>query len=497
MQMQFHKTVLPCLHRLKSEILSQEQTQELRLVEDMPDIGTVLGAWGQPLIRGKNWGSGSMELSCGVMVWAMYHPEGGGEPQMVEAWLPFQFRWDLPDTDRDGVMQVSCLVRSVDARVTSARKLLLRATLEVLGEAWVPQETEIPTPDTLPPDIRLLEINYPVLLPREAGEKAFALDEELTLPASAPKLQKLLRFSLQPELTDQKVMGDKVVFRGGALLHILYWSQEGSLAAWDFELPFSQYSELDQAYDQASAALQLALTALELDGDMEGRLRLKAGLTGQYRIQERTDLRLVEDAYSPERHLTLENETLHLPVILEEQTQTVTAQAALPGQGTQVVDLAFYPHPMRLSRKEDGAEGELSGSFQALFYDENGELRGSSPKWRSSFQVPASPNSDVTARIAPSGIPQAVTGAETTLRGDLLLDLQTMDTQGFSMVTAIEAGEQRQPDPQRPSLILQRAGKDSLWDLAKATGSTVEAIREANSLTGEPAEDRMLLIPIP
>ena len=64
------------------------------------------------------------------------------------------------------------------------------------------------------------------------------------------------------------------------------------------------------------------------------------------------------------------------------------------------------------------------------------------------------------------------------------------------MVTALEPGQPKQPDPGRPSLILRRAGEESLWDLAKMSGSTVDAIRRANGLEAEPRPDQILLIPV-
>lgn len=64
------------------------------------------------------------------------------------------------------------------------------------------------------------------------------------------------------------------------------------------------------------------------------------------------------------------------------------------------------------------------------------------------------------------------------------------------MVTGLELGEQRRLDPNRPSLILRRIGEDRLWDIAKASNSTVEAIRKANGLQEEPAPNQMLLIPV-
>ena len=196
MQLQFHKNTVSCLQKIRGDVQYQEQSQELRLPEDMADVGSVLGAWGQVLIRGKEWSNGSMNVSGGVMAWAMYLPEEGTQPQMVEAWIPFQMKWDLPQTQYDGVIRVSSLLKSVDARVTSARKLMLRACVGILAEATVPMEVQYYTPPELPQSVQLLERTYPMLLPKEAGEKAFSIEEDLALPSSAPAMAKLLRFSV-------------------------------------------------------------------------------------------------------------------------------------------------------------------------------------------------------------------------------------------------------------------------------------------------------------
>jgi hypothetical protein len=82
------------------------------------------------------------------------------------------------------------------------------------------------------------------------------------------------------------------------------------------------------------------------------------------------------------------------------------------------------------------------------------------------------------------------------MKMELPVELSTSAIQCIGMVTGLEIGQQKKQDPNRPSLILQRAGDLCLWDLAKRTGSTVEAIRRVNGLEQEPAPDQMLLIPI-
>lgn len=497
MQLQFHKTVCPCLQQVKREVQNQEQTQEVRLGEGMPDIGRVLGAWGQVLLRSKEWRSGGMSVSGGVMAWIMYMPEEGGEVRWVDTWIPFQMKWELPDTQHDGIIRAQSFLRSIDARSTSARKLMVRASIGVLGEALLPGEFAMYTPDALPEDIQVLKNTYPFCLPQEAGEKAFNLEEIMTLPGAAPGMDKLIRYALEPEILDRKVMGSKVVFRGAANLHILYLGEDGMVHSWDLELPFSQYGELEGDYDpDAAADITLAVTSLEVERDEEGNLIVKAGLTGQYVISNRSMVTVIEDAYSPKRLVSTQIEEQQIPVILEQLGHEIHPEQTVDREVSHVADVSFCPDHPRVSHSEAGMEAELPGQFSMLYYDEEGALQGMTARWEGSTGLTTGQGVQMEASVCAAGKAQAEPGSKTTLRANLLMQTTVCARQGIPMVAALELGESVEPDPDRPSLILRRVGEEKLWDIAKQTGSTVSAISEANQLSGEPEKQQILLIPI-
>ena len=54
---------------------SQEQTQQIRLADTMPDVKRIVSAWGQVIIRGKQWLGGSVQISGGVIVRVLYQGE--------------------------------------------------------------------------------------------------------------------------------------------------------------------------------------------------------------------------------------------------------------------------------------------------------------------------------------------------------------------------------------------------------------------------------------
>lgn len=498
LDIQFNKTAVPGLRTILHQTQTAEQTQEVRIPEEMPDIGRVVACWGQPVIRGKEWHGDRIGINGGVMCWVLYVPEEGGKPQSVAAWLPFQMKWEIPPTRHDGVMQVQPFLRSTDARSLSARKLMVRAGVSVAMQAMVTEDMEICTPGEMPDDIRILKKTYPMQIPQEAGEKGFQLEETFTLPGSQPKPEQLIRFELLPELTDWKLMGDKVVFRGAALLHALYRGIEGQLHTWDQELSFSQYAELEKEYgDEASVRMLPIITNLDLDLDAEGKLHLKAGLSGQYTVFGCQIIEIVEDAYSPNRSVSVQKEPLQIPALLDTQNRVMHVEQSVECEASQVLDLAFYPDVPMQMWSETGLQTQIPGVFQLLYRDLDGGLQSANAYWEENQINNTTPENQTLVTALSSGTPQAMPDANgVTMSADLMTDTDTFSGQGLSMVTELVLGDEIQPNPDRPSVILRRVGHDTLWDIAKTTGSTVEAIMTVNGLSDTPPPETMVLIPI-
>lgn len=495
MEFQFQETGCEYLRSLVCETVNTEQTQEVRLPEAMPDVGRVLAAWGQPLVRSKEWRSNAVGVSGGVMAWVLYAPEDSSGPRSLEAWLPFQLRWDLPDSQRDGILRIGCQLTGMDARSLSARKLMLRAQIGLWVEALEPAAAAMFAPEQVPGDLQLLEKTFPVTLAREAGEKTFSLDEEFPLPSDWVGPEKLIRYSLHPELTDWKLLGNKGVFRGTVLGHALVRCRDGQLRDWDFEVPFSQYGELDREYGEgAQLAVEPNVTNLEMELSENGMLRLKAGLVGQYLVYDRVPVRAVTDAYSTNREVRQEITVLRLPAVLDMGTALVTAEKDLGPEEGNLLDLSFGPACPRDYREGEGWQLELTGSFQTLEEKPEGSLRGETVRWEGNSVLNGDREAQLWAQCRVSGRPKRTGG---TLRCDMQLCHRVTADTDIPMVSSLFLGEEKTPDPNRPSLVVRRAGEASLWELAKTAGTTVSAIRDANGLAGEPEPDQMLLIPVP
>lgn len=489
MELQFESKPIRCLCRRVWDVQETEQTQEVRLPDDMPDIGSIICAWGQCVLRGKEWRTESIGVSGGVMAWVLYLPADGSEPRMVEAWLPMQCKWNMPESKYEGTIRTSWLIKGVDGRMLSARKMMVRANAQILAEALVPCEKEVFQPIEVPKDVALLKKSYPVLLPKEAGEKSFAVDEDMTVDG----LEKMISICVQPVVNEQAVVGGKAVFRGDARVHTVYRGLDGMLHSTDREIPFSQFADLDQDYDkEAMLCVMGAVSNLETEQTETG-LRLKAALVMQYLVYDRETVEIVEDAYSPVRRVTCQMRSVDLPMELDRRKEMMEYSVDFPMMNGQIADMTLWPGQNTVRRAGGLSEVESNGTVQVLYYDESGNLVADVRPYQAVWDVPTGEEATVQGMLRSYQQPQMRGGS---VEGSLQTETVTTAAGDMNMVAALDMGEPERPDPGRPSLILRRAGEETLWEMAKKSGSTVEAIRSANQLEGEAEPGRMLMIPV-
>lgn len=498
MELEFQQTPLHYMNCVVSQVQNSEQTQEIKLADGMPDVGHVIGAWGQPVLRGKEWHDDYFGYSGGMMIWVLYAPEDGAQPQVISSWLPFQMRWDLPEAFRDGHIRICCLPRYVDARSVSPRKIMVRAGMAALGEGYVRETSDLYAPAGERKDIELLINRYPVRLMKEVGEKTFLLDEELSLPESIPTLEKIIYCTLDAKLQDSRVLADKLVFRGVGKLHMVFQSEAGQLHVWDFEIPFSQFAELEISYGHdGQNNIQLGVTNMETEPMEGGRIRLKCGLVAQYLISDKEMVEVAEDAYAPAMEVEKQMQVLGLPVILEEKRANVYAQQDMHGEANVAVDTRFLPDFPSQRKENEEKILNFPGTFQVLYYGADGNLHGNTARWEGSESFPAQENVNLTALPMHPDVQASVNGSGIQMKAELPVSYLSMGAQEIPMITRIQTGKEILPDPQRPSLIITRCDTERLWDIAKRNGTTVEKIRQANALEGECTPGQLLLIPIP
>jgi hypothetical protein len=260
---------------------------------------------------------------------------------------------------------------------------------------------------------------------------------------------------------------------------------------------FSQYAELDGSYGHSAEGDVIpTVTALELELE-DGGLRYKCSMTGQYIISEQQSAEIVTDAYIPGREIRLKKHPLSVPVVLDSWLETVDIRQELSGQADILLEAWTVGEIPRQRQMEDGIQVGFSGHLHALYQEADETFSSSVGRFEGELLLKTDPGCAVSVRRMPVPEPQVTLGADSMdARVQLPVQLTAYGKEAVEAVMSVELGEARESDPDRPSLILRRVGADGLWETAKCTGSTVDAIQKANGLREEPEPGKLLLIPV-
>ena len=96
MELAFEKNAVDHLQKLVCQVVSQEETAETVVPDSLPDVGRIVGCWGVPVVRSKEWRQNGMGVSGGVSAWVLYVPEEGGAPRQVAVYLPLHRKVGIP-----------------------------------------------------------------------------------------------------------------------------------------------------------------------------------------------------------------------------------------------------------------------------------------------------------------------------------------------------------------------------------------------------------------
>lgn len=497
MEHRFEKRMMHCLRRDLWQVQERELTQEVRLTDGMPDIGSVISSRGQCILRMKEWDGDCISVTGGVTVWILYDAADGTGVRMIESWIPMQLKWDLPDARREGSIRTAISLCALDVRSVSARKMMVRADVSALAEILEPMDVEMAVPVGVMEDIQVLRCTFPAELPVEAGEKSFQVEELLDLPGGSPDPERILSVQAGAGCQECRVVGGKVVFRGDVYVHLCYQGDDGALYGADLEVPYSQFTELDREYGKdAMASVMMSITNLEPEL-VDGKLSIKCAMVAQYLVDDVITLELAEDAYSNRRQVKVHSEELMLPVVLEKCTENVRCQIGVDAEGRRIIDGWICPARPKVRRAGGLSEITLSGTVGVLYEDPDGTVQGVSIPYEHRMERPMEERVFVTSSLVELPRPVVSIGpGRIEAKLDLNVDTQMVDRNGKMMVTSLEVGDPVEPDPGRPSVVIRRSEGKTLWELAKENGSTTEDIRKWNGSLDENEGDRLLLIPV-
>ena len=463
--------------------LTQEETTETIVPDYCPDIARIIETEGKVFLHSRELRDGKAEV-------------------------PFTVESDSRSLAGCTYLMAETESEFLETRMLNPRKVFTHCKLvtRLTGFQRVKMDfcTDVETEAELCVEKRQ-EQQHAILLTHIA-EKDYTFSEEMNLSPGREGAAELLTSRVCGTVTEAKVVGSKLVFKGMFNITLLYRTAGGTCGTTSAELPFSQIMEIEGAAEEAVASVQLQLTGtdFQIDGaDDEGRqIAVTLYFHAVAMLREETDVTLLGDLYSTAYDVAYEAAPLNLTSFCEStvRRQTVREVLEIGVVAESILSLSASCGPVSVAREGAGVTLRTGASVRALYLDEGGVPLVAERCIDVACQLELPEDCRITARAVCAEEVQGTLGdrgIEVRFPVDFRLEATTRVKKVCISAAKLDT-ETAKDLTGAPSLVLRCLGKqETAWDLAKRYNTTIPMILSANQLEEgqEIPREKLLLIP--
>ena len=478
---------LPVFERVLNTAVTREDTVELSLPDAMSDASELLLTDGQSLIRGKDVRGGSVTVSGISELTVLYRTEEG-ETERIPVDVPFEAEIGPGSEDGSRVVASVHLV-SAEARLLSARRLLVRAEVCVTASLWVPSELcWMEGAETNGCSVELRREKF-VLTPAVAvEEKTFVSEDVQPLPAGKPPVESLLyaRAVLRPEAAEP--VGGKLVVRGSAGVTAVYRTAGGEIAQAELSQAWSAFPELPESGEGQNFETVAALTGCSVEAD-DGGFRVSVGGVVQAVVRSCEELELITDAYGTDCRLIPAVETSVVDGEAMQEIVTDTVSVRLEGLRKPRALVSLTADCGRPRQEKEGVRVPVA--VKALCVMEDGR-----PELLTGRGEALCPGSGAVPEVSCGELYASVAALGAEVRVPVSFAVTRCRKEELRYLKGTEAEANASGEGQPSVTILRVSPGDSVWSLGKSRGLPSASIRAYNKLADgeEPATGSLLLL---
>lgn len=472
-----------------------------------PDIAAVLKCTLRPVIQSKQLNGDRMLVDGVAVVQVLYLDEARKCVHCCEFTKPFTSTFPVKAGVGVPCVWVTAKTDYCNCRATSPRRLDIHGAFSV--HLKMQAEGGVDVVSGLAGDTVYAKKNTVAYsVPAASAEKSFTLNEVLELGQGKPAAQALVRGDVVPVLNDCKLLANKIIIKGDLMMKNLYIcdADSGETQQVRHEIPFSQIIDvegLDEEW-QCDVRLDIASCDIHITQNQNGENRLleiSIKLTACVQCYRNGLAEVVTDAYSTCCPLNLESRRLDTECLkaVRQSDSTIRETLDLPEDGAaQVMDIWCEAVPV--SDSCDDGRTKITGRMTISMLAKDAQGLTSYFERPGDFTLEYDDNCDtVESDIRVMDVDYSMVGTgQVEIRADLSVTRRCYTTDSFSAVSAASPDEDAAFPPEKAALKIYYASSgESLWEIAKACHTSMDAVMEENALPGDVlTKDAMLLVPL-
>lgn len=480
----------------KKEIIFAEG--DMIVPDSKPDILNTICTSGVVSIYKKEAQDGKVRLDGAINTYIMYMPEGTDDTvRGLNTSIDFSENINVPNCN-DGMSVVTCInVKSIEARVINGRKVGIKATLEVNLKIYLNEDVEIINEIQNENDIQILkeDLNINSLI-GQGNTKIYAKD---TIKIEAmDNLAEILKVQVCLEDKDIKVSYNKVLTKSEAAIKIMYLTEDNRINTVNYRIPIVGFIDIPNVADENTCDVNYEIKNIIIkpNSQEEHSIYVEVEVEIMCYVYEEKQINLIQDMYSPTQKINFEKRQ----ILTMNDKRSVTSMKQVREkinfkdiEGCNLLDVDVTPSILNENKINSKILYEAEMNLSFIFQDSRAQIITKEAKIPFDYTVDNLENGETLTTSSNVEIKSKdfiiQDGGDINCNIDAQTDTNMYRTANINMIDSIvEDGDREEQDYSIVIYVVKKG--DTLWNIAKEFGSTVDGIVRVNGI-----ENRNLIMP--
>lgn len=488
-----------CINKLissKKEIIMVEG--DMIVPDSKPDVLNTICTSGVVCVYKKEVLDEKIRIDGNINTYIMYLADNEQEKvRGISTSLDFSETIQVPNITQEMECQLETKIKSMESKVINGRKIGIKATLEVSYNIYSKEEITIVSDIQNSKDMQMLREEILVNSLVGSGMTKVYAKDTITVN-NIDNIAEVLKVDVNICDKDVKISYNKILTKAEAQVKILYLTEDNRICFANAKIPIVGFIDIQDVNENNICDLNYEIKnmILKLNSIEEHSMYTEIEIEISAFVYEERRITFIQDLYSPSEKLDYNKKQITTMMNKENNSNImqIREKIELEGlEGKNILDVEVNPIIENESKFSNKIVYE--GSMELKFILSGNDLQVDTRNVKIPFEytmegIEDGENSNTKMNIEIVNQDFIIQeGNIVTANIDAKMELQTYRIAKMNVMNEIQTSGEREEEDYSILMYIVKKG-DTLWNIAKEFGSTIDDIARANGI-----EDENLIYP--
>lgn len=480
----------------KKEIIFAEG--DMIVPDSKPDILNTICTSGVVSIYKKEAQEEKVRLDGAINTYIMYMPDGTDDTvRGLNTSIDFSENLNVPNC-KEGMNVISDVnVKSIEGKVINGRKVGIKATLEVSLKIYMNEDVEVINEIQNESNVQILKEELSVNSLVGSGNTKIYAKDNIQID-NMDNLAEILKAQVCLVDRDVKISYNKVLTKAEAEIRIMYLTEDNRINTINYKIPVVGFIDIQNVSEEniCDVNYEVKNIIIKLNSQEEHSIYIEIEIEVVCYVYEEKQINLIQDMYSPMENIDFEKK--QIMTMTDKQNVTDIKQIRdkinlKDIDGLNLIDVDIIPSIVNENKINTKILYEAELNLRFVFKNSKTQIITKDAKIPFEYTVENLQNGETLNTNSNMEVKSQdfiiQDGGDINCNVDVKTDTNMYRTANINMIDSIQENGDREEQDYSIAIYIVKKG-DTLWNIAKEFGSTVDGIARVNGI-----ENRDLIMP--